>query len=55
LVLTPAGINNKETGKESWPREPDFDFTPKGWFCLSDNTWNNGMMEKWNIGDQRGM
>jgi hypothetical protein len=36
--------------KESGPRGPGFDFTPEGCCLLSDKQWNNGMMEKWNIG-----
>ena len=41
--------------KESWPRGPGFDFTPEGWFWPSDNPWNNGMVESWNIGYQKRM
>ena len=33
--------------KESWPRGPGFDVTPKG-FCLPvDAEWNIGMVEGW--------
>jgi len=35
--------------RESCRGGPGFNFTPEGWFWLSDNPWNNGMMEKWNI------
>jgi hypothetical protein len=51
-------------GKESWPigdpalvcgGGPGFDFTPERWCLLLDDQWNNGMLEKWNIGFDRRM
>jgi hypothetical protein len=40
--------------KESWPC-PGFDFSPEGWWLPSANQWNNGMVEKWNIGYDKRM
>jgi hypothetical protein len=41
--------------KESWPRGPGFDFIPEGWCLPLNNQWNNGMVEKWNIGYKKRM
>ena len=43
------------TSKESEPRGPGIDFTPEGWLLQSHNPWNNGMVEKWNIGNHKRM
>ena len=39
--------------KESWPRRTVFDFTPERWCLPLGSQWNNGMVEKWNIGYEK--
>jgi len=39
--------------KEYCAKGLGFDSSPNGWPLPEDSTWNNGMMEKWNIGDQQ--
>jgi hypothetical protein len=46
-------FEHRESIKESWPRGPGFDFTPEVWRLPLDNQWNNGMVEKWNIGYEK--
>jgi hypothetical protein len=41
-----SGCNNKD----SRPRRPGFSIVPAGWCLRLDKPWNNGMVEKWNIG-----
>jgi hypothetical protein len=48
-------VRDAETGKESWLRGPGFDFTPEGRCLPLDSQWNNGMVEKWNIGYEKWM
>jgi hypothetical protein len=31
------------SSKEYWPREPGFDFAPKGWCLPIDTQWNSGI------------
>jgi hypothetical protein len=44
-----------KSSKESWPRGSGFDIIPEGWCLPLDNQWNNGMVEKWNIGYEKRM
>jgi hypothetical protein len=34
---------------------PGSDLIPEGWCLPKDTQWNNGMVEKWNIGYEKRM
>ena len=34
---------------------PGFDFTPEGCCFPLSTEWNNGMVEQWNVGDEKRM
>jgi hypothetical protein len=44
-----------DKSRESWPKGPSFDFTPEGRCLPLYSQWNNGMVEKWNIGYEKRM
>jgi hypothetical protein len=54
-LFTISGYRPNTRSKESEPRGPGFGFTPEGWSLPLGIQWNDGMVEKWNIGDQKRM